>query len=511
MVLYRGMMMAIKRGLVVATGLLLQLGFALVAQVFFSEHVAVIGFLYEVIGIVVVLMILKDSSRLSNDLPWVILILLFPVFGIAVLLMLGRDFRYNKLLKSLIKTEKDYTKYLRQDPAVKKAIKAGEMDNLRYILDCTNYPISRGNQLTYYRMGEEFYPEFLKELKKAKKFIFMEYFIINEGEMWNGVLEILKEKVKEGVEVRVLYDDVGSLALLSTKYPKELAKFGIKCIPFNKISPLKGLFMNNRDHRKMTIIDGKVAFSGGLNLSDEYINLDQRLGVWKDNGIKIVGEAIWNLTVMFLTMWNANVPEDRDLWQFKHDFSGREETRGDEKGFVVPYGLSPIHGDTIGEDVYVNMINSAKKYLYIMTPYLIVDTDMVNALLRAAKRGVEVRIVVPGVPDKKIVYSLTTSFFKPLVEGGVKIMRFDQGFVHSKVLVSDDVRAVVGTINMDYRSLYLHFENGIYMEDVAEIAVIKRDCVETIKTSYELQEKDVKVGVLRNLWQAFLRLFAPLF
>lgn len=512
------MIMALKRCLIVATGLCLQLGFALLVQLFFREHVAVIGILYEALGVAVVLEILKDSKRLSNDLPWVILILLFPIFGIAVLLMLGRDFRYNKLLRSLVKTEKNYAKYLRQDPEVAKAIKREEMDNLRYILDCTTYPISQGNQMTYYDFGEKFYPELLKELKKAKKFIFMEYFIINEGRMWGGILDILKEKVTQGVEVRVLYDDVGSLALLSTKYPKELAKFGIKCIPFNKLSPFKGLFMNNRDHRKMTIIDGKVAFSGGLNLSDEYINLDNRLGVWKDNGIKIVGEAIWNLTVMFLTMWNANVSEDDDWWRFRYDFaklkgSSPEEAGrwGDAGGFVVPYGLSPIYGDTIGEDIYINIINSAKDYLYIMTPYLVVDTDMVNALIRAAKRGVNVRIVVPGVPDKKIVYTLTTSFFKPLVDGGVKIFRFDEGFVHSKVLLADDARAVVGTINMDYRSLYLHFENGIYMENVAEIGAVKKDFNVTIPRCHDMTKEDVKVGVLRNLWQAFLRLFAPLF
>ena len=296
--------------------------------------------------------------------------------------------------------------------------------------------------------------------------------------------------------------------MLSSNYAKQLAKFGIKCISFNKLSPFRGIFMNNRDHRKMTIIDGKVAFSGGVNLSDEYINLNSRLGVWKDNGIKIVGESIWNLTVMFLTLWNANINEDKDIKIFKYDFK-KDEIK--ENGYVIPYGVAPLHKDLIGEDVYINIINSAKRYLYIMTPYLIIDTDMVNSLCRASKRGVDVRIIVPGIPDKKIVYTQTASFFKVLYDNGVQIYKYKKGFVHSKVFLSDDKRAVVGTINMDYRSLYLHFENAIYMEDVDVIDDIYDDFEKTFKDSLKLKEKDVKSGFIKSLWQAILRLFAPLF
>ena len=266
--------------------------------------------------------------------------------------------------------------------------------------------------------------------------------------------------------------------------------------------------MNNRDHRKITVIDGKVAFSGGVNLSDEYINVNSKLGIWKDNGIKIVGDGIWNLTVMFLTMWNAfSIEKENDIKKFKYDFKDKD----DNEGFVVPYGVSPLYKDLIGEDVYINMISSAKKYLYIMTPYLIIDTDMVNSLIRASKRGVDVRILVPGIPDKKVVYTLTSSFFKILHDNGVKIYVYSKGFVHSKVFLSDDSKAVVGTINMDYRSLYLHFENGIYMENVKEIKNIKKDFVKSFDDSKRLEDKDVKVGFLKGLWQAILRLFAPLF
>jgi len=501
------MITAIKRAIIVIIGVLLQFGFAISIQLFFREHIAIIGIIYELLSVLIVLKILKDSTRISNDLPWIILILLFPIFGTILLITLSSNYARSKLLKNIFKSEKEYQQYLKQDIKIRKEIDENDLDNLKYIVDRSKYPVTKNNKITYYDYGEKFYPELLKELNKAEKFIFLEYFIINKGQMWDGILKILKEKASQGVEVRILYDDMGSIAMLSTKYPNELKKMGIKCIPFNKVSPFKGIFMNNRDHRKMTIIDGKVAFSGGVNLSDEYININSKLGIWKDNGIKIEGDAIWNLTVMFLTMWNANIKEDKDILKFKYEFKNTEKI----DGYVVPYGVAPLHEDLIGEDVYINIINSAKKYLYIMTPYLIIDTDMTNALIRAAKRGVDVKIIVPGIPDKKIVYTQTSSFFELLSNGGVKIYKFTKGFVHSKVYVSDDKRAVVGTINMDYRSLYLHFENGIYMENVKEIKDVKKDMDETLKDCKKLNDKDVKSGIFKSIWQSILRLFAPLF
>lgn len=501
------MITAIKRAIIVIIGVLLQFGFAISIQLFFREHIAIIGIIYELLSVLIVLKILKDSTRISNDLPWIILILLFPIFGTILLITLSSNYARSKLLKNIFKSEKEYQQYLNQDIKIRKEIDENDLDNLKYIVDRSKYPVTKNNKITYYDYGEKFYPELLKELNKAEKFIFLEYFIINKGQMWDGILKILKEKASQGVEVRILYDDMGSIAMLSTKYPNELKKMGIKCIPFNKVSPFKGIFMNNRDHRKMTIIDGKVAFSGGVNLSDEYININSKLGIWKDNGIKIEGDAIWNLTIMFLTMWNANVKEDKDILKFKYEFKNTDKI----DGYVVPYGVAPLHEDLIGEDVYINIINSAKKYLYIMTPYLIIDTDMTNALIRAAKRGVDVKIIVPGIPDKKIVYTQTSSFFELLSNGGVKIYKFTKGFVHSKVYVSDDKRAVVGTINMDYRSLYLHFENGIYMENVKEIKDVKKDMDETLKDCKKLNDKDIKSSIFKSIWQSILRLFAPLF
>ncbi len=501
------MLNAVKRAIVVILGLVLQFGFAIVIRLFFYNYLGIINFVYSFLSILIVLGILKNSTRLSNDLPWIILILIFPIFGTILLITLNKNYSKNKLLKNIFKYENEYDKYLSMDESVVKEVNDAKLDNIKYLINRTSYFVSTNNQVTYYNFGEKFYPELLKELKKATKFIFLEYFIIDEGVMWNGILDILKEKASQGVDVRIMYDDMGTIALLSTNYAKQLESFGIKCIPFNRLSPFRGIFMNNRDHRKMTIIDGRVAFSGGVNLSDEYININSPYGIWKDNAIKICGDAIWNLTVMFLSLWNANVQSDEDILKFKYEFDGSLK----RDGYLMPYGVAPLHKDLIGEDVYINIINSSKEYLYIMTPYLIIDTDMINALCRAAKRGVDVRIIVPGIPDKKIVYTQTTSFFKVLHDSGVHIYKYTNGFVHSKVFLSDDIRAVVGTINMDYRSLYLHFENGIYMENVSVLKDIYKDFEDTFKDSKRLEDKDVKTGFIKSIWQAVLRLFAPLF
>ena len=370
-----------------------------------------------------------------------------------------------------------------------------------------NFPVTKNNNINYYKLGEIAYPEMLKELKNAKKFIFLEYFIIKNGTMWSEILKILEEKAKEGLDVRLIYDDMGCIALLPTSYPKQMEEKGIKCIAFNKLNPFLGVIMNNRDHRKMMIIDGKTVFSGGMNLADEYINLEHPYGKWKDNGIKITGEAVWNFTIMFLNMWNSYRKDDEDYKKYKYDFS---KENLEQNGYTIPYGETPLDNEIVGENVYLNIINQAQKYVYIMTPYLIIDTDMINSLILAAKRGVDVRIVVPGIPDKKIVYSLTTSYFETLIKNGVKIYKYTPGFVHSKVFVSDDNIATVGTINLDYRSLYLHFECGVFMQDVEEIKNVKKDLVDTIEESHFVSKKEAMPKLLKSVWQAVLRLFAPL-
>lgn len=433
--------------------------------------------------------------------------MLFPIVGALLYIVIGGNLHKSKVLKAIKQSEEKGNKYFIQDEKIKKEIESQNNGKINYLMNYLNFPVTKNNNINYYKLGELAYPEMLKELKNAKKFIFLEYFIIKNGTMWSEILKILEEKAKEGLDVRLIYDDMGCIALLPTSYPKQMKEKGIKCIAFNKLNPFLGVIMNNRDHRKMMIIDGKAVFSGGMNLADEYINLEHPYGKWKDNGIKITGEAVWNFTIMFLNMWNSYRKDDEDYKKYKYDFS---KENLEQNGYTIPYGETPLDNEIVGENVYLNIINQAQKYVYIMTPYLIIDTDMINSLILAAKRGVDVRIVVPGIPDKKIVYSLTTSYFETLIKNGVKIYKYTPGFVHSKVFVSDDNIATVGTINLDYRSLYLHFECGIFMQDVEVIKDVKKDLVDTIGESHFVSKKEAMPKLLKSVWQAVLRLFAPL-
>ncbi len=500
------MKMAVRRGSIVALGIILQICLSLSVYLFLGKYIKIIGIFYSVLSILIVLWMIKESKRLSATIPWIIIIMIFPLVGSLLFIIIGRNIHRSKRLKSINKEIEDSWKYLKQDSKVKKEIEKYGYTDLKYISDFAKFPVTKNNKVDYYSIGDDAFPVMLEELKKAKKFIFIEYFIINQGIMWNSILEILKDKAQNGVDVRVIYDDMGSLAMLPSNYPKHLESFGIKCIAFNELKPFAGVIMNNRDHRKMTIIDGHTAFSGGINISDEYINLVHPHGHWKDNVIRIKGEAVWNFTVMFLSIWNSYRKDDLDYKKFKYQF----KTLSKEKGYVAPYGESPLDDEVVGEDVYLNMINEAKKYVYIYTPYLIIDTDMINALTRSAKKGVDVRLVVPGIPDKKVVYSLTKSYFETLIKGGVKIYQYTEGFVHSKVFISDNVVATVGTINLDYRSLYLHFECGVLMREVKAIKDIYKDITQAMEKSHQVTKEEVHSKFFKNLWQAILRLFAPL-
>ena len=498
------MYMALKRGIIVALGLFAQIWIAFLVYMFLIEHIAIISVFYTILSILLILSLIKSSKNYSYTLPWIIILIWSPLIGTILYVILGKNKNKSKLLKSIVKSDKESKKYLIQDKKLREEF--NDNGRLRYISDFSGFPVTSNNKVYYYPLGEEAFKVMLEELKKAENFIFMEYFIINHGKMWNSIVEILEEKAKKGIDVRVMYDDMGCITTLNSSYPKELEKKGIKCIAFNKLKPLAGIIMNNRDHRKILVIDGKVAFSGGINIADEYINIGSKYGHWKDNSIRIKGEAVWNYTVMFLSIWNAYRHEDKDYNKFKYNF--KEEKN--KNGYVVPYGETPLDEEITGEDVYLNIINQATKYVYIFTPYLIIDTDMINALNLAVKRGVDVRIVIPGIPDKKIVYTLSESYAEPLVKGGVRVYKYTPGFVHAKVFVSDDHIATVGTINMDYRSLYLHFECGCYLEDVDVIKEIKKDLVDTIKISHEISKEEVTPNILKGTWQALLRLVAPL-
>lgn len=495
---------AIKRGIVVGLGVLLQLLITLLINLFLIEKLFVVDLFYSFIRVVLFLGLIRNSKNYSCTLPWIIILILFPIAGTIMYVILEQNKHNSRLLKRVKDSEKKSEKYLVQDEKIRNEFINNS--RLRYISDFAHYPVTDRNEIEYFKLGEEAYPVMLEELKRATKFIFLEYFIINNGVMWDSILEILEEKASSGVKVRVIYDDAGCISTLKKGYDKYLESKGIECVVFNKLNPLSGVIMNNRDHRKMLVIDGKVAFSGGINISDEYINKKKVYGHWKDNAIKVVGDGVFNFTVLFLTMWNSYRKVDKDYNIYKYEF--KDTIKKD--GFVSPYGETPLDSEIVGEDIYLNIINQANKYLYIMTPYLIIDTDMINSLVLAAKRGVDVRIIIPGIPDKKIVYTLSESYLQLLVDGGVKVYKYTPGFVHAKMFLCDDVIATVGTLNLDYRSLYLHFECGVYIENNRVIKDIENDFNETFEVSHKLSKKEVKPSLIKAIWQTILRLFAPL-
>ena len=461
-------------------------------------------------SVVIVLNIINHSKHLSQDLLWIVLVMLSPVLGTAIYLMLGANMFLSRTYRSIMQEEKRAKEYYVQDQETMQDF-SDDAPNMRgqvrYIAESAGYPIYRNTGFEYYPSGEAGLSDMLNELEKAEKFIFLEYFIIEEGVFWDAILCILKKKVKEGVEVRVMYDDFGSITTLNADYSEQLEKEGIKCVTFNRMNPVINVIMNHRDHRKIMVIDGKVAFSGGINLADEYINRKTRFGYWKDNVFKVVGNAVWSYTVMFLTNWNALRHEDADYQTYK----APETDDFDFDGYVAPFGETPLDTENTSQNIYLNIINQANDYVYIATPYLVIDTDMINSMILAAKRGVDVRIITPGIPDKKIVYDVTRSYYDQLIEGGVRIYEYTPGFIHAKIVVSDDLVATVGTINLDYRSLYLHFENGTYMYDSGKILDIKKDVCDTLEVSHEVTDEEViKRSVFYKLFVSLIKLFAPL-
>lgn len=475
----------------------------------FSNYFIGLHYIFLLLSIVIVLAIIKRERHIDTKLPWIIVILLFPLFGGVLYIFAGATLYSSPSLKKINKTREKVKETLHQDENVLNEIKKIDKDiysQVSYISNYIGYPTYNNSRIEYWDSGEETYKNMLVELEKAEKFIFIEFFIISEGEMWQGILDILQKKVKQGVDVRVIYDDIGSIGGLPNNYYKKLRKMGIKAIAFNRLVPVLAVFMNNRDHRKIMVIDGNIVFSGGLNLADEYINEKERFGHWKDNGIMIKGEAVWNFTSMFLGIWNAYINEDKEFTKYRPTIT----TVSDSNGFIAPYGENPLDDEIVGENIYLNIINQAKEYVYIFTPYLIIDNEMITALTLARKRGVDIRIVTPGIPDKKIVFTLTRSYYEMLIKDGVKIYEYTPGFIHSKVFVSDDKVATVGTLNLDYRSLYLHFECGTYIFESSVIKNIKEDAINTIDISKEIKMKDCKVGILKSIFQSILRIFAPL-
>lgn len=500
----------------VALLVLLQIGFILFTFIQLREQYFQIQAILSTISIIVVLYIINRPINPSYKLAWGITILLIPIFGGLFYLLLSVNGTRRKFRNSIRNAVAESKTHLAQDSAVLEEIEKiskHAVPQAGYIYHLAKYPVYQNTSVQYFATGEELFITLLEELEKAEHFIFMEYFIIHDGIFWNSVLDILKKKVRDGVEVKIIYDDMGSVRTLPPLYYEELRKFGIECCCFNQFSPTLSLRLNNRDHRKITVIDGHTSFTGGINLADEYINQRQKLhGYWKDSGIMLKGEATWNFTVMFLQLWQhvSEQPVDYEKYHLDiNDFPPECIKHAD--GFVQPYADNPLFSEVVAENVYLNMIHRATKYIYITTPYLIVDNEMITALTLAAQSGIDVRIITPRVPDKKTVFMMTRSFYEPLTKAGVKIYEYVPGFIHSKMMVADDNYAVVGSINLDYRSLYLHFECATFLYHCQEINSIKEDILDTISVSEEMTyESCLQMNKPYRLWLSFLRLYAPL-
>ena len=463
------------------------------------------------LSLVVSLYIIAKKDKGAYKLTWVFLILMFPVLGGALYLLYTFQTSTRRFEKSVNKVEEHIRPlYSLPQDGYQKANERmpHRASQIRYLQNFAGFPVYDQTRTAYYSPGEAFFEALIPDLESAEHYIFLEFFIVQEGKMWDTILEILIRKAREGVTVRLIYDDMGCFLTLPKDYKKQLAQHGIECIVFNPFRPLMSVVQNNRDHRKIASIDGKVAYTGGINLADEYINAYEKHGHWKDSALRVEGKAAWSLTLIFLEMWALCRGKQEDFEAFYPWKYAPCNIQTD--GFVQPYADSPMDLDNVGEHVYLQIINSAKDYVYITTPYLIIDDSMLSALILSAKSGVDVRIITPRIWDKRLVHMTTRSYYRELTRAGVKIYEYTRGFMHAKTFVSDDNIATVGTTNLDFRSLYLHFECGVMLMENNTVHSVKDDFIQTLDSCQLITQEDCKAGVLVRLFQEILRLFAPL-
>ena len=501
---------SIGRLMFAALGFVIQVVWIIMLCLKLNDYSTAISLGSSVLALCVAFYIYGKDMNAGFKLPWIIVILAFPVLGLCLYFLFGRPGATKHMRQHFEKIDADLEGTLVQDENVLKNLEETDFavaNQARYLWKCAGYPAWQNTDVEFHKTAEEGLEAQKRELRKAKKFIFMEYHAIEESSAFLELKEILVQKVKEGVEVRVFYDDVGSFVFINKDFIKRMEAVGIQCRVFNPMHPFLNIFMNNRDHRKITVIDGKVGFTGGYNLAEEYFNRTHPYGYWKDTGIMLTGDAVRNLTVMFLEMWNAVRKTDMDYDKYlpKVDYTAKEQ------GFVQPYADSPLDHETTGENVYMNLIKNAKHEIFFTTPYLIITDEMSRELRMAVRRGVDVRIVTPGIPDKKMVYQMTRSYYSELARNGVRIYEYTPGFIHAKQCVCDGESATVGTINMDYRSLYLHFENGVLMYHYDAVAEIRKDFEDIFAASTEVTEKyNGRKSVFARMGRGVLRLFSPL-
>lgn len=502
---------SILRAAFVAVSLMLQAGWLLVRIIKLNEYYISLSIATSVLSLVVVLKLYSNHATNSAiKMAWIMLILAFPVMGLALYLLIEVCGDLGNTGKQLASIQKNLRGHFAQTGSTLKKIEEESLTaaNLcSYLWNHTTSPVYDNTNARYYGEAAEAFEAMKTELEKAESFIFMEYFIVNDGSACEELLGILERKLQQGVEVRLMYDDIGSIGYVNFKFARALNELGIRCKVFNPALPVLNLFMNHRDHRKITVIDGKVAFTGGFNLSDEYFGRKFPYGKWKDTGLRLEGGAAESLTAEFLEMWNIGEKTKDDYRRYlsvSHSVPGAQ-------GFVQPYSDNPLGKERAAENVYLNLICGAQRSLWLMTPYLIITDEMNRALGLAAKRGVDVRIITPGIPDKKTVYSLTRSYYAGLASQGVRIFEWTPGFCHAKQCLCDGRLASIGTSNLDYRSLYHHFENNVLLFDCEAVTQMQQDFEATFDQCREVTER-YRTGrkAFLLLWQCILRLFAPL-
>ena len=476
----------------------------------FQEFLPQYAGLNTLLSIILMLYLINCETNPTAKITWLIISMIAPIVGLLFFVFTRMEVGHRLLKTRLEQIIKNTKESITQEICLLESIRKEnpEVASLHYYLNRSGcFPIYDNTRVDYFSCGEEMFEALLKELENARKYIFLEYFIIDEGYMWGKVLEILKIKAEEGVEIRVMYDGTCEFALLPHDYPQRLKKLGIQCKAFAPVSPFVSTHYNYRDHRKILVIDGHTAFTGGINMADEYINKVEKFGHWKDTAIMLRGEAVKSFTLMFLQMWNV----DERKAEFDKYLQMNMVDKNKEEGYVLPYGDWPLDDDKVGECVYIDILNHAKKYVHIMSPYLILDSEMEYAIKYAAKRGVDVKLILPGIPDKKAPYALAKSHYKSLLNAGVEIYEYTPGFVHAKVFVSDDYMGTVGTINLDYRSLYHHFECGAYLYNVNCISDMEIDFQETLKQCHRVTITDVKKEkAFYKILGALMKVVAPL-
>lgn len=498
-----------RRVLIVVPAVALQVLWHVLLVKWLAPYAPLIVSLLSVAAVFMVLFIVIKRDESTYKLLWLLIILTMPLVGALLYLFFGNKRTAKPLKKRLQGVESS------GDPhplPVGETPFAGEKrmeQTIRWLERKTGYPLCKAQPVRYYPLGDNMFPDMLRDMKSAKRSIYIEYFIIEPGQMWDAMMEVLEDKLRQGVDVRVMYDDLGSISSFNFSNARELTQKGIPCVPFNPLLALKGT-ANYRDHRKMLIVDNEIAYSGGINLSDRYINLEHPYGHWKDTGFRLTGEGVHSFTHMFLTFWNAFALKKGEGGTPMPTLQDSAEAPRETDGYVLSYYDSPLEHDATSNQLFIDLLSQSTDYAWFFTPYLMLGDDLMAAMLAAARRGVDVRIIMPGIPDKKLIFRMSRSFYQVLLNGGVKIYEYTPGFVHAKSFVSDDKVATIGTVNLDYRSLFLHFENNSLFYRSSIVEKIKEDFLATQALCSEVQPYDKKRYSRRWAVDGLLRIFAPL-